>query len=242
MKQIILTYFFIIAFFPYLLCQKDNQVKIDGVIYNKESQQPLGYVQLVSYKSLLSYASGKDGSFLIYLDKSDSIKIVSMGFEAVTMKATDFLKTEGPDTIYLEPATYLLNEVTINAYERTINLNLPGDIGKNVDPDAEPDRSLPKPSLGMIFSPLSLAQSTFSREAKNHRKLRKNVKQQNERALWNEVISSGLLEDWIEIEDDEREKFIIYCNQNIKVTKADNLASIQSKILLLWDKYSAEKK
>jgi hypothetical protein len=164
-----------------------------------------------------------------------------MGFEAVIMKATDFLKTEGPDTIYLEPATYLLNEVIINAHERTINLNLPGNIGKNVDPDAEPDRSLPKPSLGMIASPLSLAQSAFSRKAKNQRKLKKNIERQNERTLWNEVISSGLLEKWIEIEDDDREKFIIYCNQNIKVTKADNLASIQNKVLLLWDKYNAEK-
>jgi len=226
---------------PFLLiAQEKEKTNVSGIVINQKSGKPLGYVQLVSYETMLSYASASDGTFLLSLSNSDSIKIVSMGFEGVVKKVSEFLATQGRDTISLEPASYLLNEVTVNAEEKEINLNLPGNIGKNVDPDQEPSTSIPDPSVGMIFSPVTLAQSAFSKKAKNQRRLRKTIKKRKEKSLWFEVLSSGLIKNWIEIDEDELDDFIIFCNSQIKVTKKDNLVTLRGKVLHLRKQYRGE--
>lgn len=161
------TLLFFLLWIPVMaFCQQHSKVKIKGTVFNAETKKPLGYVQLVSYETQLSYSSDRDGNFLIYMSPTDSIKIVSMGFEGVVMKAKNYSETGERDSVFLKPATYLINEVTVRAEKREIKLNLPGNIGKDVDPDAEPDRSVPAPSVGMIMSPMSLAHSAFSNEAK----------------------------------------------------------------------------
>ena len=230
--------FFACLLLPFtLMAQDQDRTKISGIVFNQETQKPLGYVQLVSYKTFLSYASDADGTFFLSLPKEDSLKIVSMGFEGVVKKVSDFLKTPGPDTIYLKPASYMLNEVVVNAREQQIDLKLPRNIGKNVDPDKEPEPFTPDPSLGMIFSPLTLAQSAFGKKARNHRRLKRTMEQRNEKSLWFEVLSSGLIKDWIEIKDDELDNFIVFCNSKIKVTNNDNLLTLRGKVIQLWHQY-----
>ncbi len=221
--------------------QNQDEIKITGSVFNAETKKPLGFVQLVSFETFLSYASDKDGNFLIYLPPSDSIKIVSMGFEGVVMKVQDFLKTPGRDSIYLEPATYMLREVTINANEKEINLHLPGNFGINVDPDAEPDKSLPKPSIGMVMSPLTLAHSVLSKEARAQRRSQKNIQSHQKLSLWGEVLSSGMIKDWVDIEDQQLEDFIIFCNQHMKISETDNLLSLRNKVIHQWKTFNEKK-
>lgn len=228
---------FILLFFYLNPAQAQKNIIAEGTLYNKENGKPLGYVQMVSFNSHLSYTSNSDGQFRISLPKDDSVRIVSMGFEPRTLKAIEFLNSSVKDSIFLIPASYLLQEVTVRAEEREINLNLPGNIGKNVDPDAEPDKSIPKPSVGLVFSPLTLSQSVFSKEAKNQKKRQKIIEHQKEMSLWEEVISSGMLRDWIEIEDNELESFIIFCNQNLKPSHTDNLLTLRNKVLAMWKEY-----
>lgn len=227
----------ILLFFYLNPTQAQKNIIAKGTLYNKESGKPLGYVQMVSFNSLLSYTSNSDGQFRISLPQNDSIRIVSMGFEPRTMKAVEFLNSSLTDSIFLTPASYLLREVTVRAEEREINLNLPGNFGVNVDPDAEPDKSIPKPSVGLIMSPLTLSQSVFSKEARNQKKRQKIIEHQKEMSLWQEVISSGMLRDWIEIEDNEVDSFIIFCNQNLDASARDNLITLQNKVLALWKKF-----
>ncbi|MDI3521494.1 MAG: hypothetical protein PWR04_1482 [Anaerophaga sp.] len=239
----VIFFIIIFSFFPSLFCLEQNhdKVRVTGTVCNKETHKPLNYAQLVSFNTLLSHTTDADGNFAIYMGKNDSVKIVSMGFKGVIWKTEDFLKTEGPDTIFMEPATYMLNEVTINARNRSINLNLPDNIGKNVDPDAEPDRSIPKPSAGMIVSPLTLAYSTFSKKAKNQRNFKKNIDKEKERELWNNILSSGLLKEWTEMEGKELEDFIIFCNTKISVSKTDNVLTIYNKVKTLLNIYKNKK-
>jgi hypothetical protein len=222
------------------ICQHHPKIKINGTVFNAETRKPLGFVQIVSYESMLSYSSDRDGNFLIYLSETDSIKIVSMGFEGIIMKVKDFLKASERDSVFLKPATYMIQEVTVRAEKREIRLNLPGNIGTNVDPDADPNRSIPAPSIGMILNPMSLAYSVFSKEAKSQRKLQKTIEHQREMSAWEEVISSGMLRDWIEIEEDQLEKFIIFCNQNIQTHADDNLLTLRTKVLKLWEDYNQQ--
>ncbi|WP_010661983.1 carboxypeptidase-like regulatory domain-containing protein [Marinilabilia salmonicolor] len=224
-----------------LQAQDKNKITASGTLYNKENQKPLGYVQLVSYNTYLSYTSDSNGQFRISLPADDSIRIVSMGFDPRTIKATDFRNSNINDSIFLSPASYMLNEVIVRAEEREMRLNLPGNFGINVDPDAEPDKSIPSPSIGMVMSPLSLAHSLFSKEAKSQRKTRKVINSMNQKSAWEEVISSGMLNDWIEIKDQEMEPFIIFCNQRLKMSKQDNLLTIRNKILRLWEEYKQTK-
>ncbi|MBZ4676085.1 MAG: hypothetical protein JG782_704 [Anaerophaga sp.] len=237
--------FFIIvfSFLPCLFClgQNHDKVRVTGIVCNKETRKPLNYAQLVSFNTLLSHTTDSDGNFAIYLGENDSVKIVSMGFEGVVWRTEDFLKTKGRDTIFMEPATYMLNEVTVNAHDRSINLNLPGNIGINVDPDADPDRSVPKPSVGMISSPLTLAHSAFSKKAKNQRNLKKAINKEKEMALWNNILASGLLKEWTELEGKELEDFTIFCNTKISVSKTDNVLTIYNKVTSLLNIYKNKK-
>lgn len=232
------SFLFILLWIPVLaLCQQPSKVKVKGTVFNAETRKPLGYVQLVSYKTLLSYSTDRDGNFLIYMSETDSIKIVSMGFEGIVMKVRDFSETGQRDSVFLKPAPYLINEVTVRAEKREIKLNLPGNFGINVDPDAEPDKSIPKPSVGMIMSPLTLAHSVFSKEGKSQRRSQKVLNTMNQKSAWEEVIASGMLNDWIEIEDQEMDSFIIFCNQKMKMSEKDNLLTIRNKVLRLWEEY-----
>ena len=221
--------------------QENKQIRISGYVYNAETRKPLHYAQMVSFNTFLSYTTDTKGKFSILLDRDDSLKIVSMGFEGIVLKTEEFLKNEEPDTIFLKPASYLLNEVTINAHEQTVNLNLPGNIGANVDPDAEPDRSIPDPSIGMIFKPLTLVQSTFSKKAKNQRKLRKTIEQQNQRAQWRAILSSGKLKDWTGMDGKELDNFIIFCNIKISLNNTDDELTIRHKVMSLLALYKKNK-
>lgn len=220
--------------------QENQQIKISGYVYNAETHKPLHFAQLVSYKTYLSYTTDTIGKFNILLGRSDSLKIVSMGFEGVVVKAEDFLKTEGPDTIFLRPASYLLNEVLINPRQPTIRLNLPGNIGANVDPDAEPDRFIPKPSVELITSPVTLAYSVFSKRAKKERKLKKEMAGNRQKAVWYSILSSDKLEQWTGLKGKELDDFIIYCNTRISVSGSDNELSIQRKVMDLLENYKRQ--
>ncbi len=57
-------------------------------------------------------------------------------------------------------------------------------------------------------------------------------------SAWEEVISSGVLRDWIEIEEEQLEKFIIFCNHNIKTSPEDNILTLRNKVLKLWTDYN----
>ncbi|PRZ01227.1 hypothetical protein [Marinilabilia salmonicolor] len=217
--------------------QKKNTIIASGTLYNIENKKSLGYVQLVSFNSYLSYTSDSNGQFRISLPADDSIRIVSMGFEPRTMKATDFINRQATDSIFLSPASYLLKEIVVRAEEREMRLNLPGNFGINVDPDAEPDKSIPKPSVGMIMSPLTLAHSVFSKEGKSQRRSQKVLNSMNQKSAWEKVIASGMLNDWIEIKDQEMDSFIIFCNQRMKMSEKDNLLTIRNKVLRLWEEY-----
>ncbi|MGQ1890166.1 carboxypeptidase-like regulatory domain-containing protein [Thermophagus sp. OGC60D27] len=221
--------------------QDNKQIRISGYVCNAENHKPLHYAQLVSFNTFLSYTTDTKGHFSIMLDKNDSLKIVSMGFEGVVLRAEYFLKNNDKDTIFLDPASYLLNEVTINAHEQSINLNLPGNFGVNVDPDAEPDRSVPDPSIGMIFNPLTLAHSAFGKKAKKQRKLRKHIDQQNKKARWFSILSSGILKEWTGLEGKELENFIIFCNTKNSINNSDDQLTIHRKVLNLLDMYNNSK-
>lgn len=232
----------LIAFLSFSTYSQENKnFVISGSLFDEETGEPLNYAQLVSYKTGHSYTLDTDGHFFFYLTKDDSVKIVSMGYEPKVMKAEVFLKTKGPDSIYLKQTTHTLSEVTVRARDRSIHLNLPDNIGKQVDPDAEPDRSIPEPSIGLISSPATLAYSAFSRKAKNQRRLKKQIREQKERALWDNILQSDLLETWTDMNGKELEDFIIFCNKRIHVTRDDTFLSIQKKVMDLLNIYQSEK-
>ncbi|MFW6202860.1 MAG: carboxypeptidase-like regulatory domain-containing protein, partial [Marinilabilia sp.] len=220
----------------------DNKTAvISGILLDQKTEEPLKYAQIVSYKEGVSHSIDNKGHFFFYLGRNDSVKIVSMGYEPVVMTTRDFLATKGPDSIFMKPTNYELNEVTVRARDQSVHLNLPDNIGKDVDPEAEPDRSIPVPSIGMISSPVTLAYSAFSRKAGNQRRAKKQMQKQKERALWENILHSGLLETWVELEEKELEDFIVFCNKRIQVSKEDTYLSIEKKVKNLLNIYQAKK-
>lgn len=241
MKRFLLIGILIVLYSLPTFGQEKKTFVISGSVFDKETREPLNYAQLVSYKTGQSHTIDTDGHFFFYLNKDDSVKIVSMGYEPKVMKTEDFLKTKGRDSIYLQRTTHTLSEVTVRARDRSIHLNLPGKIGKDVDPGAEPDRFIPEPSIGLISSPATLAYSAFSRKAKRQRRLKEQIQKEKERALWDNILQSDLLEIWTDLNGQELENFIIFCNKRIHVTRADTHLSIQQKVIDLLNIYQSGK-
>jgi hypothetical protein len=237
MKEAFFTYSLILVFSLQLPAQGSQSVNISGTICQKKNRKPLQHARLVSYMEMITYTTDSEGKFQLYLHKNDSLKIVSMGYEAIVVKVKDFLSREGSDTIFLNPASYLLNEVTVRAKDQSINLHLPGNIGKNINPDAQPDRSIPSPSVGMILTPLTLAHSVFSRKAKNQRKLQETIKIDKKMSVWYNILSTDLLKEWTLFDEKELDDFIIFCNQHIIISHKDNVLTIHKKVMQILDIY-----
>ncbi len=241
MKHLVLIGILIVLYSLPTFGQQKKTFLISGSVFDKETREPLNYAQMVSYKTGQSYTIDTDGHFFFYINKDDSVKIVSMKYEPKVMKAENFLQTKGPDSIYLKPASYPLDEVTVKARDGSIRLNLPDNIGEKVDPDAQPDRTVSGPSIGMIDNPATLAYSVFSRKAKRQRRLKKQIQKEKERALWNNILQSDLLETWTGLNEKELENFIIFCNKRIHVTRDDTYLSIQKKVMDLLNIYQSGK-
>ena len=87
----------------------------------------------------------------------------------------------------------------------------------------------------------TLAYSAFSRKARNQRQAKKHIRKQKERALWENILTSGLLESWVEFERVKLENFIVFCNKRIQVSKEDTYLSIEKKVKDLLNIYQVKK-
>ncbi len=234
--------------------QNPDPVRLQGRVVDAFNNQPIANAQVVSYGLVQAFATDTLGFFRIELSAQDSIRATAIGYYPKNLKVSDRVADADTIPIRLKPKSYALREVTVKGYrglldpflfpkhEDTspkINLNLPSWIGSQTNQVSPSERELmPSPSfVQAASSPVSFVYSKLSRREKTMRKLRKVKATQTTRDAWNEVLADSVIGQWVPLEEEELDSFIIYCNQNISVSGRDTGLTLYRKVMDLWETF-----
>ena len=239
--------------------QETQLKKWSGTIINAVSHTVIPHATIASYSQVALYIANDAGQFLLTLPQNDSLRITALGYESQTTNLQEAeVDSVGRVIIRLTPISYQIKEVTIKGYkgifdplifqnhlpeEELIQLNLPAHIGSQISKLPPNERALGgKPSIGMIFSPASLAYSLISKRENSIRTLadaRANELKLNHR---DRVASKEIIAAISDFEDKELDDFLIYCNINLKIYSSDTGVSALRKIEEILLTYKQEKR
>jgi len=121
LKNIIIQFlflFFSTTFFA------QNQITIDAIVLDKETNQPIAYVNIGFKEKGIGTISNEEGEFFLtydksQIDKNDILIFSVLGFESIEIKASDlFPLLSNANKIYLKPKTYIIDEIEITSEKR----------------------------------------------------------------------------------------------------------------------------
>jgi hypothetical protein len=238
--------------------QEDNTILWKGRIINGDTGEPIPNAVIAVYSKTALYSSDIDGLVNLRLHENDSVRVVVLGYSAETYRIKSLQpETDGYVNLRVYPVTYYLKEVIVRGYkglldpaffpklqddEPAINMHLPGDIGSKMSDIPPYERLLmEKPTINdIIWHPVSFVFTRFSGDQKTIKQLHNAKSQaQNEERL-NEFINPEAIALITGYEGEELEKFIIYCNANLKLHPKDTGASITAQIEAIFEKYKKE--
>ncbi|NPA35375.1 MAG: carboxypeptidase-like regulatory domain-containing protein [Chlorobi bacterium] len=258
---IIKLWYFIIVFFltvftGVISAQSDSLVLISGRIVESDKNEPVPYAYVASYSLHLMFSSDSLGRFYIELPSNDSIKIVMMGFESRVVKIDSALYESTDDVIIkLQRSSIMLSNVDVNLRRSLFsidpadktavenfnadNLNLPSDIilydkSKDVIPaSVKPVFKQKPPVVVFFFHPVSYVNYFAGKRERSKRKMVKLI--YSEKA--DSVLTRALIAEISGFQGDSLEKFIIFCNRNIKTSINDDESSIRQKVFFALEMY-----
>lgn len=103
---------FLFILIPFLTFSQQQVVK--GVVLDKESNEPIPYVNISILESTVGASSDDDGSYSLNINEEDvdkNVHLSSLGYKDTTLTVTSFTKLK---TIFLKPLAEQLDEVVIN--------------------------------------------------------------------------------------------------------------------------------
>jgi len=233
---------------------QSKQVWLHGKVVRQLDSMAIPLAQIASFKKVNLFAADSIGEFKVILDGDDRIKVVALGFESRTFYL-DSMHIDA-DEKYLFPlskTTYQIKQVDINSNKHynsymeklsamrskqmEMDLMLPSHIKLGQKPDMPLDdlptyRSNPG-VLTAVFQPVNFLYYYTAKSEKQKRKMMKLLKfEKQRRMMTNEMLAkvSGL-------SGDELQKFVVYCNANIRFEKKDTELSIKFKVLDLYEEY-----
>ncbi|GEM_PF-3998818 len=236
------------------LAQK--QVWLHGKVVNSMDGRPIPLAQIASYKKLHLFAADSLGGFKVILDSNDSIKVVALGFDSrvfhldsldvdadkmyrFPLKATSYQIKQVDVNSNWHYSNYLARRSVMRSKQKELNLMLPSDIklGKKPDipADIQPAYSEPPPIYAAALQPLSYMHYYTSKSERRKVKYLKLLEEEKQRTL----LTVDLMKEISGLEGDELQKFIIYCNANIKLNKKDTALTVKYKVIDLFDEYKS---
>ncbi|WP_430815743.1 hypothetical protein [Carboxylicivirga sp. RSCT41] len=227
---------------------QQQKVWLHGQVVNELDKKLVPRAQIASYKNMELFAADSLGQFKVILDSSDSIKIVALGYEALTV----YLDTMGIDadvmySFLLKPISYQIDQVNINSNKHyndyleelkalrskqmEMDLQLPSHIQLGRQPDIPVD-VLPTFRDGPIISdfikkPFFVLYYYTAKSEKRKRKMVKLLTYEKQQ----KKLTRQLIEGVCGYKGDQLNDFIAYCNANIVVTTEDTAISLRYKIL-----------
>jgi hypothetical protein len=253
-----IKFFFTVLIMHYSLLvqsQQDSLIKVNGIIREESSKALIPHATIASYSRVVMFIANEEGRFTITVPKNDSLKIMALGFDPVTVNLQNsVVDSTGALTVFLKQHSYAIKEVTVNGYngifdplifqnhlpeEEAMQLHLPDDIGSRMSDTPPNERPLMgNPSiLSAVVSPLSTAYSLFSQREKSLRHL---AKARTQEIKWDHreaVAGRDVIAAVSGYKDEILEAFIIYCNVHLKILPADTGTSATLKIEVLLNEY-----
>ena len=237
--------------------QESDSIMWRCKVINSESKGIIPNAIIAVYSEVALYSTGSNGHVMLYLPKNDSVRVVMMGYASKVFRISDMRPdATGYAPLPIDPIAYTLKEVIIKPYKgildpsnfpkredgNSLDLNLPDGIGSNMSKLPPSERlTMEKPSpLALLVNPASYVYSQFSKEQKLLRKFRANKSLEQQQGHLQEFITSESIALISGFEDEELEKFIIYCNIHLKLSKQDNGASVIAQLQSILEKYKTE--
>ncbi|MCG8581231.1 MAG: hypothetical protein MI866_15020 [Bacteroidales bacterium] len=226
-----------------------KQVWLHGQVVNKDNNKHIALAQIASYKNMKLFAADSLGQFRVILDSNDSIKIVAIGYKALTINLDSmYIDADLMYSFLLEPMSYMIDRVDINSNRHYANyldelkalrskqmemdLQLPSHIQLGRQPEIPVD-VLPTFKRGpmisdFIYKPVDVLYYYTARSEKRKRKMMKLLAYEKQQ----KKLTRELIKGVCGYEGDQLNDFIAYCNANIQVESNDTTVTLRYKI---WD-------
>lgn len=236
--------------------QQDSIVWISGNVIDSGTSAPVPYANIASYTRHIIFAADSLGHFYIQLPRHDSIKIIVLGYDMKVFKLDSMITDDEEEvTFRINRGSIMLKNVDIKlkrSYFDSIgmanrknlmeNLHLPGDIipydkSKDVIPASyKPVFKHKPPPLAFFFHPVSYISYFTSKQEKSKRNMVILVKSARKDTL----MYRDLIKEVTGFTGEALNKFVIYCNKNLKIGPKDDVYEIRRKIFLIFDEYLRE--
>lgn len=242
-----------------LTANDPDSTAVWNICIRSEDNAIIPKATIASYSKITSFVVNEEGCIKLSLPVEDSIRVVSMGFEAktVVLNQADTYHT-GNIIVKLSHNFYQLKEVNIYGYQGIldpmifpkfeddspkIDLHLPSNFGSQISklpPNERPDVGN-MGVMGAIFSPASFIYSKFSKTENSKLSLQEARAEQKHYQFRDQIAGPDIIAMISGFEGKELNDFIVYCNKNLKISNADNIIMAINKIELLAKKYKEEK-
>ena len=243
----------LIIFSLSIYSQNDSTIWISGNVVEASTSAPVPYANIASYTQHILFAADSTGHFYIRLPQHDSIKIVVMGYEMKVFKLDSMPQDDEAKMIFpIKRTSIMLDNVDIklkrsyfdsvgmaNRENLMENLHLPGDIkpydkSKDIIPASyKPIFKHRPPPIAFFFHPISYVSYFTSKREKSKRKMVERLKAERKDTINYRMLISNVSG----LTGDSLEKFIMYCNKNIKIKPKESVFDIQKKIVFAFEDF-----
>lgn len=212
-------------------------------------------VHVINLNLVVGTITDEKGDFEIRAIANDTLHISILGYKSIKIKVTNDWIKFGNSNIELTESAYALEEVLIYPHKLTGFLEIDtkyipinnsqrysiSGLTKGYEAGKKGPGAINK-ILGAIFNPADLLYNTFSKKAKQMRKLRQ-MKQDNEiRKLLSQKFDRDLLTSFLQIDKTELEDVLSQCNYSKSFIQTANDLQILDAISGCFEEYKVLKK
>ncbi|WP_066630147.1 hypothetical protein [Labilibacter marinus] len=226
-----------------------TEIWVKVLVFDKTDDRIIENAQIISYETMQAFSTDTLGTFRNIFNDSDSLKIFSLGYDAVTVKVADFKNLPDGGEIGLTRRTYMIKSVDVQA-KQELHLHLPDDIklakkSKDDKPLAVRSElfSSKPPVLAAVVNPISFVHYYTSKTERRKRNAIKELAKSAEQQKINTFFNRDIIKEVSGYsEGDSLTNFIVYCNVNLKLSSRDNPLIVKQQILELKEKFETDAK
>ena len=233
--------------------RKDYKYKFIARLMDADTTVAIPNCHIINKTQNLGTVSDEFGSFTITANVGDSIMFSSIGYERLTIAASDSMYTNNR-IIRMKPAIYVLSEVdigllsTYDRFKRDI-LSKEAEAAIKMAPNiSQYDVYVPSlpnqgginiPLLGMLAHPVTLFYDLLSKEGKQYRHFQSIINGSAEFIIIGDKFNGLLVKQLTGLENDELVKFMSFCGFTKQFLLYAPEREIQQEIMRKYREYIA---
>ncbi|MDA3929491.1 MAG: carboxypeptidase-like regulatory domain-containing protein [Prolixibacteraceae bacterium] len=238
LKAFILVLFLFWANFTFAQSIDLYVVNIRGMVTSADGGEPVAYAHIINPRAHGGTTTNADGMFSIQMLTEDTLTIRALGFVDEKLIIEEF----PPKKLYkivLKPVRILIDEVTVTKdLEMRRRLGLPDPEPLNIPTELRGDAFNERPPWFAAFlSPISFVQYHTSKREKEKREVRKIIKNNEEWLTFSNYHNLDNIKRLTGLDDNEADKFMMYCNLNNKLPYFAGQIEIEFQIMDFYFKY-----